>query len=76
MSIKESALIVSLVINQPTKSRTDKSALHEVAEQHGVNPEALNLVKELYPKALLSPIETVIPRARHFVRVGTYKYDA
>lgn len=70
MSIHEQAVEVSLVINMPQMSKTDREAVAELAIQHGADPKSLNMTKELYPAEMLAPINTIKSQARHWHREG------
>ena len=75
MSLKDHAMIVSVVVENPPKTRTDRKAITETAKKFNVDPEALNLSKDLYPKHLIEPIEQVERRARAHAKNGNYVWD-
>lgn len=75
MSIKTQALIVSVNINQPTKARTDRKASDDIASANNASRDAVRLIKNLYPAALLAPIDKVVGQARAFIRNDTYMWD-
>ena len=74
MSIKENALIVSVNVELPTKARTDKNAIDEVAKKFGVSPRSLDIRKSLYPKHLMEPIDSVVYKARQYAQRDTYMW--
>ena len=74
MSIKDNALIVSCRVELPTKARTDKKAINEVAKKFGVNPRSLDMRKSLYPKELMEPIDSVVYKGRQHAAADTYPW--
>ena len=74
MSIKENALIVSVNVEMPTKARTDKKAIDEVAKKFGVAAKSIDMRKSLYPKELLMPIDNVVYKARQHCACDTYMW--
>ena len=76
MSIKTQALLVSVTINQPTKSRQDKGTADEVARAKKADSNTVRIINDLYPKHLMQPIEKVVGQARtHANGPMTYMWD-
>ena len=74
MSIKTRALLVSVTINQPKKSKMDKSAAQKAAADANASASAVRVSHDLYPKHLIQPIEQVAARARALCSSQRYTY--
>lgn len=63
-TLADKALLVSLTICKPQMTEKDKQTTGEVALDKGASTAAVSVVKKLYPKHLLQPIQQVETAAR------------
>lgn len=73
MSIKDHALLVSLVVNKPQMTAKDPKATRD-AERANDAHGAGQFRKDLYPKGLIQPILTVESSARAYIERTTYPW--
>jgi hypothetical protein len=67
MSIASRCMMVSLTVTKPQMTQTDREVSREVAEDKNASVAAVRVVKNLYPKHLIKPIEEIEAAARRYV---------
>lgn len=70
-TMKDKAMLVSLSISKPQLSKKDKETTTEVALDKSASESAVAVVKKLYPKHLMQPIQEVESSARRYVESVT-----
>jgi hypothetical protein len=70
-TMRDKAMLVSLSISKPQLSKKDKETTTEVALDKSASESAVAVVKKLYPKHLLQPIQEVESSARRYVESVT-----
>ena len=74
MSLKDNALIVSLVVKKPQMTKVDAKGTN-AAERANNARHAGEYRKQLYPKHLVSPIRAVESAARAFIEQQAYQWS-
>ena len=74
MSLKDNALIVSLVVKKPQMTKVDAKGTN-AAERANNARHAGEYRKQLYPKHLVSPIRAVESAARTFIEQQAYQWS-
>lgn len=69
--LKDKALLVSLNVGKPRMTEKDKQTTSDVALDKGASTNAVAVIKRLYPKHLLAPIQEVESAARRYVESVT-----
>ena len=67
-SVRNRAVLVSLVFNKPKLSAKDLKASDDAARANNADASALNTQRKLYPKPLIAPILAVEAEARGYLR--------
>lgn len=67
MSLATKALLVSLTITKPQMTKKDKDESDNVAHKNNADAAAIAVTKQLYPKALISPITDIESAARRYI---------
>lgn len=70
-TMKDKAMLVSLSVSKPQMSKKDKETTTEVALDKSASESAVAVVKKLYPKHLIQPIQEVESAARRYVESVT-----
>lgn len=74
MSLKDHALLVSLSVNKPQMTKKDEKATRDAENANNAHG-AGQFRKDLYPKALVQPINLVESSARAYIESATYMWE-
>lgn len=71
MALKDKAIAVSVSVNKPQMTKKDNAVTCEVALDKNASSSAIAVIKNLYPKHLVEPINVVEGAARRYVESVT-----
>lgn len=74
MSLKDHALLVSLSVNKPQMTKKDDKATRDAENANNAHGAGM-FRKDLYPKSLVQPINTVESSARAYIERVTYMWE-
>lgn len=71
MALKDKAIAVAISVNKPQMTKKDNAVTREVALDKNASQSAVAVIKNLYPKHLVEPINTVEGATRRYVESVT-----